>query len=56
MKKLTEICCECGNSVAFGSGKFVNRAIDFDTLTEKKMNGRSHPNGDFTCAECDSKR
>lgn len=50
-----EICSECGKSVVFGSGRFVNRIPDFNTLAERKMMGRPYPEGDFICAECDSK-
>jgi len=36
-----ELCKECGKNVAQGSGRFINRVVDFD--------------GGFTCAECDEK-
>jgi hypothetical protein len=50
-----EICSECGNSVKFGSGRFVNRIPDFDTPEERKIAGRPYPEGDFICAECESR-
>ena len=53
--KVKEICSECGKSVRFGSGRFVNRIPDFDTLAEKKIAGRPYPEGDFICAECESR-
>lgn len=52
--KVKEICSECGNSVEFGSGRFVNRIPDFNTPSERKDIGRPYPEGDFICAECDS--
>jgi len=51
--KVKEICSECGNSVEFGSGRFVNRIPDFNTPAERKMIGRPYPKGDFICAECE---
>jgi len=51
----TKICNECGESVAPGSGKFVNRIPDFDTYEERLYNGKTYPHGEFLCAECDSK-
>ncbi len=50
---MTEICMDCGESVALGSGKFVNRIPDLDSIEERKSRGVSFPQGDFTCAECD---
>lgn len=52
--KVKEICNECGNSVEFGSGRFINRIPDFNTPTERKIIGRPYPEGDFICAECES--
>lgn len=49
-----EICCICGESVAPGSGKFVNRVPQCDDLRTRIENGYSFPLGDFICAECDS--
>ena len=50
-----EICFECGRSVRFGSGRFVNRIPDGDTYEERKANGKRYPKGDYLCAECDAK-
>lgn len=50
-----EICSECGKSVAIGSGRFVNRVTDFNTVEERKNMGRLYPAGDFICPECDEK-
>ncbi|MCX6752642.1 MAG: hypothetical protein NTZ87_04075 [Candidatus Nomurabacteria bacterium] len=33
--KLMEICNHCGDSVTFGSGKFVNRVPDFNDKETK---------------------
>jgi len=51
-----EICSECGKSVAIGSGRFVNRVTDFNTLEERKHLGRPHPEGDYICPVCDEKQ
>ena len=51
--RVKETCSECGNSVEFGSGRFVNRIPDFNTAAERKMIGRPYPEGDFICAECE---
>ncbi len=52
--EIVPICCICGESVAPGSGKFVNRVPQCDDLRTRVTNGYSHPLGDFICAECDS--
>ncbi len=51
---MEEICNECGKSVKFGSGRFVNRIPDFNTPEERKSIGKLYPDGDFICAECES--
>jgi len=51
-----EICSECGKSVAIGSGRFVNRVTDFNTLEERKHLGRPHPEGNYICPVCDEKQ
>lgn len=55
MKTNKEICIECGESVAMGSGKFVNRIPDFDDYKTRKENGHPYPKGEWICIECDSK-
>ena len=52
--KLVEVCNHCGNSVAFGSGKFVNRVPDFNDIETKVLNKRKYPAGEFVCDECDN--
>ena len=52
-EQLCQICNECGRSVAFGSGRFVNRVPDLNSAEERKEMGKPHPEGDFMCAECD---
>ena len=47
-----EICNECGESVKLGSGKFVNRIIDFNTRAYRRAMGKPYPEGDFICEEC----
>ena len=50
-----KVCNECGRSVAWGSGWFVNRIPDFNTVEERRAIGRPFPEGDFICAECDQR-
>jgi len=54
LSALNETCSECGRSVAWGSGWFVNRVIDLNTVEERREIGRPYPEGDFICAECDA--
>jgi len=51
--KVNETCFECGESVKFGSGKYVNRIPSLDDVEIRKGNGAEFPEGDFICAECD---
>lgn len=53
--KVVEICNECGRSVKFGSGLFVNRVPDFNDADYRKEMGRPFYEGDFVCIECDEK-
>lgn len=55
MKKRVETCNHCGRSVAFGSGRFVNRVPDFNDISTRVANRLKHPEGDFVCFDCDSK-
>lgn len=55
MKKHVEICNHCGRDVSFGSGLFVNRAPDLNSVTTRIANNLKYPEGDFVCIECDSK-
>ncbi len=50
-----ETCNECGVSVAFGSGNFVNRVLDLNDVKTRKEMSKPYPDGDFVCAECDKK-
>ena len=50
---MEQICNECGESVAPGSGKYVNRIPDFNSERVRKSMGKPHPSGDYICAECD---
>ena len=52
-RKLCETCNKCGRSVAYGSGLYVNRVLDLNTVEERKDSGKPCPNGDFLCRECD---
>lgn len=50
------ICNQCGQSVKPGSGRWVNRVPSFDNAETRYESGYPHPEGDFTCAECDETR
>ncbi len=52
MKPVNEICNECGQSVKCGSGRFVNRILDCNTVTVKRKMGKPFPEGDFICEDC----
>lgn len=47
-----QLCAECGQSVAPGSGRFVNR-VPLDDFTTRLENGYQYPAGAFLCAECE---
>ena len=47
-----EICNRCGKSVAIGSGNYVNRVPDFNTVEVRIKIGYPFPEGDYMCAEC----
>lgn len=49
-------CNECGDSVRWGSGKAVNRVMDFNDVETRKEMGKPFPKGNFVCGECDMKR
>jgi hypothetical protein len=49
-----ETCYECGESVAWGSGKYVNRIPSLDCVAERKEMGVANPTGEWLCDECDS--
>ena len=51
-----EICSLCGSSVAPGSGKFVNRIPDFNTVGARVDHGRPYPLGEYVCKDCDDAR
>ena len=55
MATLIEICNHCGRSVSLGSGRFVNRVPDLNTVSVRIDNTLNYPEGDFVCIECDSK-
>ena len=48
-----EICNECGRSVAWGSGCYVNRVPDLNDIETRREMGKMFPEGDYMCAECD---
>jgi len=52
---MSEMCNECGRSVARGTGLFVNRVLDCNSILERKNMGKPFPDGDFICVECDTK-
>ena len=49
-----ECCNECGESVAMGSDKFVNRIPDLNDVETREEMGKSYPLGAWVCAECDA--
>jgi hypothetical protein len=52
---MKEICNICGDSVAWSSGKYVNRVPDCNPVEERREMGVPHPEGDFICGECEEK-
>ena len=51
-KKDLQICCECGDSVCWGSGKYVNRVPVFDYYETRVEQNRPYPLGTYVCDEC----
>ena len=51
---MKDICYECGESVAFGSGKYTNRIPSFNDEETRRADGAKFPKGEFLCAECDA--
>jgi uncharacterized protein YlaI len=49
----TQICNECGESVKWQSGRFVNRVLDFNTFEDRVEQGKPFPRGEYICPECD---
>ena len=56
MSKMTEVCYECGHSVAWGSTRFVNRVPSLDDEETRAEGGAPYPQGDFLCSTCDEDR
>ena len=54
MKK--QSCVECGQSVRFGSGLYVNRIPVLDDYQTKVDNGRPFPRGEWICINCEEGR
>lgn len=50
---IIEICNHCGKDVSYGSGRFVNRVLDFNDVITRIDNNLEFPLGDFVCEECD---
>lgn len=50
----SETCNECGISVAWGSGWYVNRVPDFNSIIQRIKMGKRYPLGDYVCARCDN--
>lgn len=53
-KQSIEICNECGKSVKFGAGLFVNRVPDLNDEDYRKEMGKPFYKGDYICINCDS--
>jgi hypothetical protein len=47
---MSENCYECGHSVAWGNGRFVNR-VPAD-MPEGQEKWSKDPTGEWLCAEC----
>ena len=54
MKDTKEICNECGASVKFGSGNYVNRVPDLNDLETRLEMGKPFPYGQWICSKCDN--
>ncbi|MBU3968416.1 MAG: hypothetical protein KKG76_13780 [Euryarchaeota archaeon] len=48
-----ETCWNCGSSVAWGSGRFVNRIPSLDSEEVRREHGSPYPKGGFLCFECE---
>jgi len=48
-----ETCWNCGSSVAWGSGRFMNRTPSLDSEGVRRENGAPYPKGDYLCFECE---
>lgn len=48
-----EICNECGRSVKFGTGLYVNRVVDFNEFEDRIEMLKPFPEGEFICSECE---
>ena len=49
-----QVCNECGVSVKFGSGHFVNRVPDLNDPETRLEMGKPFPNGEWICSKCDN--
>lgn len=50
---MSETCWNCGKSVAWGSGRYVNRIPSLDSVEVRRENGAPHLEGEYLCAECE---
>lgn len=50
-----EICNECGKSVKFSSGLFVNRILDLNEYEDRLEMQKPFPQGEYLCVECNEK-
>src|SRR4030067_873293 len=48
-----ETCWNCGSSVAWRSGRFVNRIPSLDSEEIRRENGSPYPKGGYLCFECE---
>ena len=55
MKDEKETCNECGVSVKFYSGHFVNRVPDLNDVETRLEMGKPFPLGEWICSTCDNK-
>lgn len=47
-----EHCIKCGYSVKFGSGRFVNRVPDCNSVEDHIDNGDEYSEGEWICPDC----
>lgn len=50
---MSERCWNCGKSVAWRSGRYVNRIPSLDSVEVRRENGAPHPEGEYLCSKCE---
>ena len=52
---MIEKCNECGESCKVSTGRYVNRVVDFNTYTTRKIMGKPYQYYDYICPVCADK-